>query len=512
MERQSICRISYLGLAVLHLSVVSHAMAQAGLHDNRVMLQGFYWESCRYGHPQTYAGFPNQAWYDYVKDHADQIRQGRFDLIWLPPPCFCGSDSVGYNPKEYFNFNNSYGSQDQQRALLESLLHAGVEPVADLVLNHRDGETGWVNFQNPDWGPKTICGDDEAFSNPASGVANLPGDQRGAPEESTAEYAGPGSHAYAYPSFRDIDHTNPQVRQDVLRYMLSLKSLGYRGWRYDMVHGYHAKHIADYNRVTQPTFSVGEYDWSAEPQQRGWSWYTATNPNAAGNDHLATSSDVFDFTTLFSLRDAIDQGHYTNLYGFGHGIGLVADTSDQLDWRNRAVTFVENHDTGYRTDGNGNPQSGHQFDTFANNWQVEQAYAHVLTHPGVPCVYWKHYFEWGQDLQNKINGLIDARKAAGVDAGSVVNLQDNARRNGVYAAFIEGSHGALYVRIGGDQNSWQPSDSGYSGYREYVHGAGWQVWVGLPGNPEIQQMPQNNPLPPPPAFQPAASIVVPANQ
>jgi hypothetical protein len=41
------------------------------------------------------------------------------------------------------------------------------------------------------------------------------------------------------------------------------------------------------------------------------------------------------------------------------------------------------------------------FDSFANNWQVEQAYAQILTHPGAPSVYWKHYFEWGSDLQNK---------------------------------------------------------------------------------------------------------------
>jgi alpha-amylase len=65
------------------------------------------------------------------------------------------------------------------------------------------------------------------------------------------------------------------------------------------------------------------------------------------------------------------------------------------------------------TNEDGTPQQGHQFDSFANNWHVEQAYAQILTHPGVSCVYWKHYYDWGSDLQNKIKALINARKVAG---------------------------------------------------------------------------------------------------
>jgi alpha-amylase len=484
--------------------------AQAGLNDDRVMIQGFYWESYRYGHPAKFSGFPNEAWYSYVKDRADQLKQARFDLIWLPPPTYAGEFSAGYNPKELFKFDNSYGTMAQQRALLVSLLNAGIEPVADLVLNHRDGNNGWADFKNPDWGPKTICADDEAFSNPASEVNGLPLAQRGAAEEPTLDYARGRRQTYSYGDFRDIDHANPVVRTDTLRMMLSLKSLGYRGWRYDMVHGYQASHIADYNRVTQPTFSVGEYDWGAHQEQRGWIWYTATSMTPTGNQHLQTASSVFDFTTFYSLHDAITQSRYTSLYGFGGGIGMVGDNTDGIDWKNRSVTFVENHDTGYRTDENGNPQKDHTFDTFANNWQVEQAYALILTHPGLPCVYWKHYFEWGNDLQTKIAALINARKVAGVHAGSAVHLQDNARSRGVYAAFVEGTHGSLYVRIGGDQASWQPSDSGYSNYRDYAHGAGWQVWVALPTNPEVQQATLKPAFPAPPAFQTPDAVTIPS--
>jgi alpha-amylase len=54
---------------------------------------------------------------------------------------------------------------------------------------------------------------------------------------------------YNYPSFRDLNHCDPRVWADILRFLLQLRSLGYRGWRYDMVHGCGARWIACYNDV-----------------------------------------------------------------------------------------------------------------------------------------------------------------------------------------------------------------------------------------------------------------------
>jgi alpha-amylase len=457
------------------------------------MLQGFYWESSRFGHPAKFPANGTKSWYDIVKSDAATIAAANFDLIWLPPPAYSGDFSVGYNPKQFFVLDNAYGSRQQQQAALAALLQDGIEPIADLVLNHRDGTSSWADFKNPTWGPWSICADDEAFSNPASGIANTPAGQRGKCEE-TVSYRSEGT--YAYPSFRDIAHTDIRVRRDIVRYLFALQSLGYRGWRYDMVHGYGAQWIAQYNSVTHPTFSVGEYDWDKQAEQRGWVWATATDPAPTGADHLRTSSDVFDFQTQFSLKNIVSSD-YAKLYGFGTGIGLVGDTTDGLPWKQRAVTFVENHDTGFRTNDDGTPQSDHKSDNFANNWQVEQAYAVILTHPGVPCVYWKHFFEWGPDLQAKIKALINARKAAGVNSGSAIDLQDNARANGVYAAHVHGTHGDLYVRVGGDDTKWQPSDSGFQNYREYAVGSGWRVWVALPGNPAVITAPHHAAFPVP---------------
>ena len=462
--------------------------APAGFGDDRVMLQGFYWESHRHGHPDRFPRFGPKAWYEIVRDLATELRDARFDLVWLPPPSYAGDISAGYNPKEYFNLNNAYGDFDRHRAMLVALLSNGVEPVADIVINHRDPTHGWAGFENPRWGTWAITRWDEAFTNPSSEVFNTPIEQRGAEEEKPIEYTTHGGTTYQYDAFRDIDHTNTMVRRDLIRYLLQLESMGYRGWRYDMVHGFHAKWIAVYNRATHPTFSVGEYDWDKQSEQRGWVWFTATTPG-----DLTTASSVFDFSTQSTLKN--NKGNYGVWYGFGNGIGLVGDTTDGHPWKNRAVTFLENHDTGFRTNEDETAQVGHEFDSFENNWQVEQAYAQILTQPGVPTVYWKHYFDCGSDLRNKIRALINARKVAGVNAGSTVDFQQNAQASGVYAARVVGTRGDLYVRIGDDDLKWQPSFSNYRDYREYAQGAGWKVWVGLSGNPPFQQAPLKGPLP-----------------
>lgn len=490
-----------LFVAVIIISCVE-LYAQGGFDDDRLMLQGFYWESYRHGYPEKFPKFGNKRWYEIVRDQAGKIKQGRFDLIWLPPPSYAGKFSAGYNPKEYFNLNNSYGNFENHRAMLKALLKNGIEPIADIVINHRDGSQGWADFKNPDWGTWAICKNDEAFTNINSEVFGTPVEKRGAEEERPSEYTQHGGTAYQYVSFRDIDHTNGKVRCDVIKYLLQLKTMGYRGWRYDMVHGYHAKRIALYNSASTPTFSVGEYDWDKHGEQRGWIWHTATT-----SDDLKTSSSVFDFSTFFKLKD--NKSNYPAWYGDGQGIGLIGDTTDGHRWKNKAVTFLENHDTGYRTNEDGSPQEHHTFDNFQNNWEVEQSYAFILTHPGLPCVYWKHYFDWGHGLQSKIKALINARKVAGVNSGSMLYTQNNAQAKGIYAAMVQGGNGQLYVRIGGNDLDWQPYFSNYREYREYAHGAGWKVWVALPENPEVQQAPLKQALPIP-EYKNPEEIYIPA--
>ena len=153
--RRAVGRSRAIAVAVLLAIAATTAVAQSGFDDDRVMLQGFYWESHRHGHP-GFEQFGTKHWYAIVRENAETIADARFDLIWLPPPSDAGDVSAGYGPKELFNLANSYGSFPEHRSMLEALLGQGVEPVADLVLNHRDGSGGWVSFRNPDWGLRAI--------------------------------------------------------------------------------------------------------------------------------------------------------------------------------------------------------------------------------------------------------------------------------------------------------------------------------------------------------------------
>jgi len=417
MRKQALLSI-FVALLQITIALCPEAVhAQAGFEDDRVMLQGFYWESYRHGHPEKFPSYGARRWYQIVAEQAPAIRHGRFNLIWLPPPSFAGAHSAGYNPKEYFNLSNSYGHLAQHLSMLASLLGNGVEPVADVVINHRDGSQSWADFKNPDWarGRLRVTTKRSRTRARTSRHARERARRRG------------GETGRVRAARRDdlrlrlVSRHRPyseRVRRDLIRHLLQLKSAGYRGWRYDMVHGYHAKWVAVYNRASAPSFSVGEYDWDKPDEQRGWTWHTATVPG-----RLDTASSVFDFMTMFHLKD--NKNNYAARYESGQEI--VRDPTNGYPWKNRAVTFLENHDTGYRTNEDGTPQPGHESDSFANDWEVEQGYAVILTHLGVPTVYWKHYFDWGGDLRDKIRALINARKVAGVHAGSAAHPQDNAR-------------------------------------------------------------------------------------
>src|ERR1022692_3994001 len=162
--------------AILLLSLLACGTAllgQAGFEDDRVVLQGFYWESYRHGHPAQFPSYGDKHWYAIVQSVAPAIHDGRFNLIWMPPPSYSGEFSAGYNLKEYFRLDNSYGTFAEHRAALEALLGNGIEPVADIVINHRDGETGWAGFKNPDWGTWAICRTDTPIGVPGRSAARM---------------------------------------------------------------------------------------------------------------------------------------------------------------------------------------------------------------------------------------------------------------------------------------------------------------------------------------------------
>jgi hypothetical protein len=84
-------------------------------------------------------------------------------------------------------------------------------------------------------------------------------------------------------------------------------------------------------------------------------------------------------------------------------------------WPAASITFVENHDTG----------SSQRHWPFPDD-RLAVGYAYILTHPGLPCVFWEHYFpgsEQGQELRQSIDALMQVRSGA---AGSMLRFLENA--------------------------------------------------------------------------------------
>lgn len=387
-----------------------------------IMLQGFHWNTWQYG-----------TW-DIIKNNANAIKDAGFSMVWLPPVSK-STGGTGYLPNEWYQINSDHGSGSKLRAAINALKSRNIKTIADIVVNHRVGTKNWADFTNP------------SFSNNASAVTK---------DDEWGQGTGNYDTGDSYNAGRDLDHTNASVRNEITNWLKWLKNdVGFDGWRYDYVKGYSASYTGLYNDNTSPYFSVGELwpditgDYYASGngvnyhRQKLMNWI-----NGTGN-----KSTAFDFTTKWQLMLAVQRGEYWRLRDTqGKPIGAIGW------WPQMSVTFVDNHDTGP------SPNGGQDHWPFPSN-KIEEGYAYILTHPGIPCVYWPHYFDWGSNLRNKIKSLISIRKSQGITATSSVSIQ--AADGSKYAAIINNN---TAVKIGG--GSWSPG----GGWTLAASGNNWAVW------------------------------------
>jgi alpha-amylase len=393
-------------LVPLLLSLLAFA-AQALGQDSTVMLQAFHWNA--------YQGQSGNTWWVNLDGKVASIDDAQIDYVWLPP--FADSaDLQGYLQRRLMVLNSNYGTEAQLRTLVGHLQDAGMEVTADVILNHRVGHTGWADFVSPNWPTTYVCADDE-WPGPGKGTNNDAGE--------------------SLPYGRDLDHLNPAFRQSVKDWLGWVRDeLDIVHWRLDNSKGYPASYASEYINAVGAEFAVGEvFDGSRSVLE---SWLNqANNPDA----HL------FDFTTRFLLRDAVLDGNYGRLASGGAPAGLLGSRPGG------AVTFVENHDSDeLHVDANGNPAHIPPFPRAG----LQRAYAYILTHPGIPCVFYTHLFPYSgfPDNSAKIRELIAIRKAAGLHNTSAIAIQ--RAENGLYAAIIDNK---VAVKLGG--TAWTPAGSNW---------------------------------------------------
>jgi len=398
-------------LCALLLAAAVPVSSAAG--DGSVMLQGFYWTSSK-----------TPCWWDVVQKNSGVISRAGFDLIWLPPSSDSASDE-GYMPRRINVQDSKYGTAAQLKDLIKELHGKGVKVLADVVLNHRVGYKDWADFTDPAWSPETITSDDEWG--------------RGTGAKDTGKPA-----AFA----RDLDHTNPVIQSGFLEWMKWLRSdIGYDGWRYDFARGFDAKYLLLYNRANPPVFAVTEI----------WDDLDLKEPDAHRQalkvwlDSVNGEIKVFDFTTKGLLQQAAGEEEYWRLAdSSGNPSGLIGVRPAD------AVTFVDNHDTVLRGDGE-------------KRWpfppeKIMQGYAYILTHPGVPCVFWPDFFSPAHKAE--IIRLMKLRRVSGIDSVSAVSIIKAEK--GLYAAIVGGK---LALRLG-LKTSWEPGP----GWKAVADGAGYKVW------------------------------------
>ena len=386
---------------VCSLCIALCAMAQ-GWPSNYggVMLQGFFWDS-----------FVDTQW-SHLQSQVDEMSD-YFDLIWVPQSGNCNSsyNVMGYTPVYWFDHNSSFGSESQLRSFIQACQEKNLGVIADVVINHRNslGVGGsWVDFPAETYQGVTY----------QLGLGDICKNDDGGQTAQKYAVTGANDTGEDWSGMRDLDHTSENVQKNVIAYLRFLMDdLGYKGFRYDMTKGYGAAYTALYNSTVKPEFSVGEY-WDGNVTYLQ-NWLNGTKIDGA------IQSATFDFATRYAIRDACNQNNWTKL----SNKGLAAYDN----YKRYAVTFVENHDTQYRSaNETGDPVKNY----------IEAANAYILSMPGTPCIFLSHWKQYKQTIKQ----LVLARKLMGIHNQSAVTQVSNS--SALYACEVSGTHGKLLFAAG----------------------------------------------------------------
>ena len=430
----------YTTLVALMATLSMQAQGWPANYDG-VMLQGFYWDSYR-----------ASKWCN-LEAQTDDLAP-YFSLVWIPQSANCSSGrSMGYDDLYWFsNYNSSFGNEAELRSMINTFKSKGIGTIADVVINHRNTLTSWTDFPVETYKGVTykmnstdICSDDDK-----GGTLSWANKQT--PKVSLSSNKDTGDD---WDGMRDLDHNSSNVQNVVKAYLnMLLNDFGYAGFRYDMVKGYAGKFTGIYNTAAKPGYSVGEY-WDGDVS-KVTTWIDATKVNGT------PTSAAFDFPIRYAVRDLI-----ANNWGSKAKDGLISNTS----YRQYAVTFVENHDTEYRS--SKEPQDPIKKDTLAAN-------AYILASCGTPCVFYKHWQAHPTDIKKMIN----ARHIAGITNTS--NTTFNVRMGANYNVLkTEGSHGTLYAVMGTNANNYNTPTGfteilrGYH-YRYLLSNSSNVAWIDLP--------------------------------
>ena len=392
--------------------------------ENQTLMQYFEW----------YLPSDGQHWSRLAAD-APHLADLGIRKIWMPPAFKATSaNDVGYGVYDLFDlgeFNQKgtvrtkYGFKEDYLQAIQALKEAGIQPMADVVLNHKAAADGLEKFEvvevDPNdrtivltepftikgWTKFTFDGRNGAYndfhwhwyhftgtdydaSRNKSGIYQIQGDNKGWAQDDLVDSE---NGNYDYLMYADIDFKHPEVVENLNQWATwFIETTGVQGFRLDAV-----KHIDSFfmkNFIQQITDKYGEdfyvfgEFWNGDEQ--------SNNDYLASIDHKFDLVDVALHHNLFRASQEGENFDLTTIFN-----GTLASNHPE-----NAVTFVDNHDT----------QRGQALESTVGEWFKPAAYALILLREaGLPCVFYGDYYGISgdfaqQSFQAELDQLLRIRK------------------------------------------------------------------------------------------------------
>lgn len=364
---------------------------------NGIIMQYFEW----------YMNCNQNLWNDIAKD-ADKLAKLGITALWLPPAYkgIGGANEVGYGVYDVYDLGEfdqketvktKYGSKDEYLNCIIALKQSGIESYADIVLNHKMGadmlqtipatKVDWGNhnseisnqenvrvatkfifpgrkgkYSDFKWNWTHFDGIDYDENSKENAIFKFKDKNwSGAVDEEFGNYD--------YLMGANIDFTNPEVVEECTKWgkwYLDLTNVD--GFRLDAVKHIDANFYKEWikqirTESKKELFTVGEY-WSGDVQKL---------------HHYITKTEgeisLFDVPLHYKFSSASKEENYD--------LSQILENTLVKENSNRAVTFVDNHDT----------QPGQALESFVERWFKPAAYSIILLrNEGYPCIFYGDFY------------------------------------------------------------------------------------------------------------------------
>ncbi|TDX52729.1 alpha-amylase domain-containing protein [Orenia marismortui] len=477
------------------------------LASNPTLMQAFYWELDKGEYAKKYPEEHN--FWQLLGQRSEELASVGISELWFPPANKVHEPiDEGYGTYDLWDLGEfdqagsirtKYGTKEELEEAIDSLHQVGIKAYYDVVFNHRIA----AGNQNLEVVPlatgekakaytklSPLKGREKYYSRSQEwqwdwrafdGVDHLVG------RESLKGNLFLGkdwddSYAKDYLMALDVDYENENVRHELKEWgAWIINEIGFDGFRIDTIQHTESEYMKQWLSYVQEntekkTFFVGEA-WIRNTMGLNFFLYDVNHPDLT----------VFDFPLRKNYFEKMRDGSL-NMAALSRA-GLVNNRRSS----NKAVTFVDNHDTG----------RDHKEYTYPITKRKYQAYTYILLREtGLPMVYWKDYYQ--DNMKSGLDKLLEARSHYAYGPGREVENNDrdtysyvreglkNIPDTGLVMMISQGTSGDLTTkRIDSGKSNTEFYDitanieervvTDEEGYGEFKvrndENTGWSVWV-----------------------------------